>query len=536
MLGIAQNTLPITSCGTGAGGLAPGVESLPAIETRLLFVDKGANVASDGSRQEPYHTVAAALAQAAVLAPTVNSRVAILIYPGEYAEDGLNSVDYVDMVGVGPRGAVRIEGAAATTYTVDDAHTTHWNIIFANTGAFRILTVTGAMSTSALFVECAFEGAASDASCAAVVSGADAEFQDCRFTNAGILRAVLGSDVGSVLVLRRCIIAGNLSLSSLAVTMEGCTVGGLTELNTMAPVELRGNTFVSDTQGIIIYAIPVPGIIHNNRIVSGAGCYDLIAAGPITGLYIEGNVMTRGIHGLISHVKPERNVGAAGNLDFYPTLQFALDSCTFDDITVKLLVDVNLAATLTTPAFVLTIDGNGKHTITRAAGGQITTLGANSSVTFRDVDLVGRIDILTNPVVLLLENCTMLGRIYSAAAAGNTVTVRRSVLFGDVVTANAIYVSDTVTVWKFEWSYIRAVSGFPFPALVYNAVNNNVYAKYSTFYYGNAAADPFSRTAAQTPTWHSHHDQFNSIPGAGWLTNVIPAGQSQDSVDVNGDY
>lgn len=535
-MSLSRTTLPPIAFGTG-GGLAPGVESLPAIETRLLFVDKGTNAAPDGSRQEPFHTIAAALAQAAVLAPGVNSRVAILIYPGEYAEDGLNSVDYVDMIGVGPRGAVRIEGANATTYTVDNEHTTHRNLTFANTGAFRPVWIVGAMSTSTLFVECGFEGGT--LASFAVTTGADAECQDCHFTSAGAPQVVLGLDLGSAIVLRRCIIVGNIAVFSPVFTMEGCTVNGVTELGNGEPFALRCNTFISATYSIIIYNTPIVGIIHNNRMVSGAGLYDLIGGGPITGLSIEGNVMTRGIHGTISHVKPERNVGAAGMLDFYPTLQLALNSCTFDDIVVRLLIDITTAATLTyASALSATIDGIGKHTLSCANFYALTHTGT-SALTFRDIIVTAAITLDGAGASLIIEDSTISAPLIIGAncTASSVCRVIRSFVPSTGVFGYAIIIYDADCRIYFEWSRIK---GAGFAAIYFGGggvVNNNIYIKHSTLWHGlGAANDPFARDAAQVVTFKSHHSEYNSIPGSGWATNLIPAGQTQDAVDVNGDY
>jgi len=228
-------------------------------------------------------------------------------------------------------------------------------------------------------------------------------------------------------------------------------------------------------------------------------------------------------------------------LDWYPTVQAALDSCTFDDIVVKLMVDVTLAASLTAPAGrILTIDGNGRHGITRAGATLLDLNVAGSQVVLRDLSLRG--NILLNPGVgantqLTIEDSENLGRVTVQSGPATTLLrVIRSRLVGSDAISPALYVVVADPVVRLEWSYVKSEAGSA--AVRFQVVNNNFYSKYSKLYHGSggAANDPVSRAHALAQTWHSHHNQFNSIPGSGWLTNLIPPAQTMDSVDPGADY
>lgn len=538
-MSIGRTTLPPISFGSGSGGVAPGTISLPGIETRLIHVDKGDNVLMDGTRQRPYHTVAAGIAAAVALVPTATSRAAVLIYPGEYNESGLTSGDYVDLVGIGTRGSVRIEGAAGVVLTVTHGTFRAWNITFAQTSANGIVTVTGVFAAFAEFHECSFEGIADNASRVYVTGSSWARFEDCTFTSAGgaANRVFYSDTAGTIADCRRCRLSGCMVHTSSSYYVDSCVIEGNINSITDAACSVTNSVMIPVSFCIYFHATPSSCVIMNNRFVAAVGNLDIESGAARTGFIIRGNVMTRGINGYISHIDPVRNVGAAGMLDWYPTVQAALDSCTFDDIVVKLMVDVTLAASLTAPAGrILTIDGNGMHAISYN-GNHMFLNQAGTTLTLRDVLITGGVNArfsLSNVTsTIIIEDATIEAYIYNY---GGTIYSRRSRHIGQASGPGALILISDAAIVRFEHSYVKGAAG---AFAVYWSASSclNLYAKYSKFYHGSGAAnDPFGRDGVQVPTWHSHHNQFNSIPGSGWLTNLIPPAQTMDSVDPGADY
>lgn len=546
-MSLSRTTLPPISFGGAGGGLAPGVESLPAIETRLIFVDKGDNALGDGSRQYPYHTVAAGLAAAAALGPTAASRAVVFVYPGEYAESGLTSVAHTSLVGVGGRDAVRIEGSAGVVLTVTHGSFEVWNLTLAQSVNDNVVRI--ASPTLCEFHNCVFDfmGGSDTRRIASTVAGGKSQYEDCAWVNAQFdFSQVFVSALSALDDHRfyRCTVRGQLNIQGGNAVVDGCVITGMVSRGggVASTMLVKDCVITASVYWAVFLTSSTAATIVNNRLTAAAGQYDVASAVATAGHVIEGNVMTRGISGYVSHIAPTRNVGAAGMKDWYPTVQAALDSCTFDDIVVRLLVDVGLAAALTPPANrVLTIDGVGRHRITWAAATVLTLTLAGQKVTLRDIEVRGQLLINTASAgcTLTIEDSWVLGRITINNGLADTVLrIVRSEVYGGDGLLRALEQIPTAPFTYIEWSRLKGQADAAGYAILWNTLtNNNVYAKYSKFYHGlGAANDPMGRTGAQTPTWHSHHDQFNSIPGSGWLTNLIPPGQTMDSVDPNADY
>jgi len=244
-----------------------------------------------------------------------------------------------------------------------------------------------------------------------------------------------------------------------------------------------------------------------------------------------------GIHANVSHVKAERNVGSAGDLDFYATLQDALTSCTFDDIVVRMLKDEALAAEVTPPAGrVLVIDGNGKHTLSRLNARIITV--TNSTVTIRDLNMVGEILMNTlSDFVCRVVDCEMSGRLYLFRGTVNSALyITRSKIVGASSLAFAIRIDDADPAIIVEDSYL---SGYTAQSAVHYVVtNDNLKMRRSKCFHGSLGVNnPFGRAAAQTPSWRGYQNDFNADPDSfGWSTNLVAAGQQQSSFDANTDF
>jgi hypothetical protein len=259
---------------------------------------------------------------------------------------------------------------------------------------------------------------------------------------------------------------------------------------------------------------------------------------------IENNVMTRGISPNVSHVNPVKYVGSAGHKDFYNTTQDALTACTYDDCVVKLLKDEVLAAALTfNVARIVTIDGNGKHTISRPASTILNLAGtAGRKMTFRDIILAGATSVAQNGSgEIKFEDVHFTGQFYIVSGlVTDRITFEGSTLLGDATFTMPILVGSDIVIVTFKRCRVKGGAAGN-PAALYwfagTVGGTNVKMERSTFVHGfGGANDPFRRDAAQTPTFAAHHCAFNTIPGAGWATNAIPPAQQFNTTDPNVDF
>jgi hypothetical protein len=283
-----------------------------------------------------------------------------------------------------------------------------------------------------------------------------------------------------------------------------------------------------------------------DNILSCGGQHQCVYADAArAGLVIEQNTMlVGGIHQNVSHLSPERIVGASGMRDWYATTQEALTSCTFDDIVVRLWKDEALLATLAAPASrILTIDGHGKHSLTYA-GNVIVTITSGSLV-FRDLIMNGAfvIDSGATAAELVLQDCTFTGRIdvNSGPATAVLRIIGSWVSPGAAGTRWAIRIQDADPQIVVKRSYLKGGTA-PDPAILWNAVNNNVDLKESVIMHGTPIVgnNPFGQSGALGPiTYDAHQCAFNDDPdtvaGSIWTNNVPPA-QRFHTVDPGADY
>lgn len=548
---VTARTLPVTTFGGGIS--AVGVLSLPGVEAALIHVDKGpVTGAEDGTRQNPYHTVAQGLAAAAAIAAAGNPAVC-LVYPGEYAETGLvMAADYVSLVGVGGRDAVRIAGTTQpTVLTITAELTSVWGITFEQSYVNSdIVHVNTGSSTRCELHECAFETAAAGSQAVNVGDGG-CLLKDCKLYHgnlSGIFhRAILvtGNSGNNDVVVDNCQITGCLTLDESIIRIEHCkissrsptagivlTTGGEFHMRHCEHTEVQNDCLQFQAQ-------PNVAVIQDNRLRATNVGYDINATLAVTGFDIAGNLMLRGMHGNISHIDPIKYVAVVGNpkLDFYQTLQHALDACTFDDCVIKLVDDLTLTAEAIPPAygFRVTIDGNGFHSITRAGASALLALGQN--VTLVDLRIYGALRI-TGTGTLTFVRGYMEGGVdllNGCTAAAYFRCVRTSIVAQGFMPW-AIRMQDVDPSIYVKRSYLKGTAGQP--AIYYAVQNDNLKIEHSTIWHGSGAANlPIGRSAAQTPTYCSHHDAYNTDPLAGgWLTNAIAVAQRYNSYDVQSDY
>lgn len=540
MTQVAGTTLPRKI----PGGLPRcGVLSFPGIE-QILYVSQDSSYVgpADGTIQKPFTTIGAAVAAAGALTPAEDNRILILIYPGIYDEQVTLADDYVMLCGVDRDACILYHDTAAPLVVTADVVSV-WDLKIESDAGQDIVDVTG----SADFYECLFQGDDTAGEQVVVTTTGTVRFKDCFFavTDDGNIVLNVGAAAATVL-LEGCDVVGVSVLADGAATFHDCwlfSTGATATIECQAGLDslrVQGCEVWTDSSGdVISLAAQVDLTLLGNTLQTTAGTYSVQAGAAVTGAVIEDNVMIGGgIHANVSHVKPERIVGASGMCDWYATTQEALTSCTFDDITVKLRRDEVAGALIVPPALRVIVDGCGKHTLTRAAGADVIAATTSRNLILRDLILDGRI-LHQNPAAYLtILSCECLAGILLANAAGGDMRITDSYVIAGVGTMGAIDIRGDATPIILKRSRLKGTAGKHAVYWDNGITNNNLKIQDCTIMHGSLGANnPFGRNAAQTPNYRSTHSIYNLDPqtGAIW-TNLVAAAQRFDSYDVNGDY
>lgn len=542
--------------GGGGGGVPLSMEG--AENWNTLWVDKTTDVyVADGSVQYPYNTITAALVAAAALLPTASNPVAIVVMPGVYDEQVTLATPYVYLFGW-DRDTTIITNVASPTLDVTTQYTGVRNLTVRTTynGAVapfvRVRTVGAAFTNYVRFYDCLFLRAAAG----------NARFDIETDTRVIITRCVFRLD--PFVAALRVLVMGTRTYVDVydTVTDSGFWVnaGGGTQcyfrafrcsLRFLYPY-VGANCEVYDCDirddGYLppIYiggAVPVSLIVKGCRLGSNSGAvstYDIFSGLAVTGAVIENNVMglgtqPGGIDPNVSHVNPIKYVGSAGNKDFYNTTQDALTACTFDDCVVKLLKDETVGAGIVVPANrVVTIDGNGKHSLTISVVAIMFSLASNQNLTLLDLVVNGPVQANSAGSTARFRQCLIT---QAVVASDGTILIEDSSVVADATWIYAIWITGANATMTVKRSRLKG-NGVN-AAIVWNAaiLNNNLKIEHSTITHGSGAAnDPFSRGGAQVPNYRAHHTAFNAPPGAGWATNLIAPAQQFNTVDPNTDF
>lgn len=537
----SRGTLPpVDSFGAGGGG-GVAAPSLPGAD-HVLFVDTGpATGTEDGTLQDPFHAIADALTAAAALVPAADNPVVIYMFPGDYAEDGLNSVDYVRLVGASRR-AVRII-SDALLLTVDDIHTSFWNITFEATDDVRTVLVNAATGNRIEFHECGFVQILGSSGYVNIINNSDVLFKDCIF------ELKQGADIsinmdGAVpnVLLDGCIIYGEVQHTDGNLVVRDCELyGGVSESGSPDNL-LVEHSRVSNSSG---HAIQIGNynktiIIRNNVLVGAVGSYDLYSTnGAVGQAFCENNIMTRGIHLNVGLDNEQVNVGSAGDYDFYESMYAALR---FNSDTRNLVVVLNKDSVETTTSLVqnekVTVHLNGhkvsianRTTILRSylAGSELVVEGPG--------ELEGSIDVASS-AALYLSDLFLDGQIEVQSGFSGILDVDCCVVSpaGAVSFDTALLVEGADGSIAIKHSFIKGPPGEDNCAVYYlTNTNNNIHSRHTTFVNGDGANAPFGRSGVQTPNITLHNCALNAALPA-WLTNLIAVGQEFTTVDTNIDF
>jgi hypothetical protein len=276
-------------------------------------------------------------------------------------------------------------------------------------------------------------------------------------------------------------------------------------------------------------------VIGNTLIGRVAAGAEIKATGTVTGAVIQGNSMLRGIEN-VQTVDPVKRIG--GGTDFYKSLAEALQQVpTGGEARILLNEDVVITSALAPPSSTIVIDGQGLYNITRGVGLPVMTIGASDVITFKDIALVGSLDVNGNGAELHLKNTQLDGMVDVIAGDTTTeVTMDRARVIGDATDGYALQISDADPTIKIFRSYLKGASATA--AVHYNNVtNDNLKANSSGFFHGSLGTnDPFARTGVVTPDYAADHCRFNDQPAPAIYNNLINAGQQNNTYDPAADF
>jgi len=273
--------------------------------------------------------------------------------------------------------------------------------------------------------------------------------------------------------------------------------------------------------------------ILDSRVQGVNGYTEVFCDVPLTSSTIKNNLLTTGLPDNLVHSNPIKYVG--GGIDFYKTVQGALNGVNGNGQKVVLNSDQTITAALTPPSYAVLIDGNHQFKITRASGLALMTLDANDNVKFVNIDLVGSIDVAGNGAKLFLADHTFLaGMVDVQSGDANTeIKIDQAKILGDASDLYCIRIAHASPIIIVKRSYLKGNAN---PVVYWDTVtNNNLKIAWAALLHGSLGANnPFGRSGAQTPNFCSHHSMYNVDPTAGIWTNLI--GTPYDSFDADGDY
>ena len=317
------------------------------------------------------------------------------------------------------------------------------------------------------------------------------------------------------------------------VTLE---VGGS---GVIASAEIINNNIFEETghNAIVLKTNPNFLTISKNKLSAVTGFDVYVFSGVVVGgVLFNGNAMVSGVggEGTFRHENPVKYVG--GSLDFYKTIHDALKGISADGQKIVLNEDQSIFSAFNVPSYKTEINGLNGYTLSRGAGNAITVLTSESSIIFKDIVLVGSLDVSGDNIHLTLgRGARLAGMIDIQSGNFNTrVKVDQAKIEGDATDNYCIKISDSDPEIIVEDSYLKANGSHP--AVYWSLSNNNFKVKYSTIMHGSLGSNsPFGRGDNFTVDYSSHHCVYNTNPeGDTNFTNLIFT--NYDVFDVDGDF
>jgi hypothetical protein len=546
-----------------ATGPAGATNSFPGIQ-QSLFVDKGTVTGSeDGTVQNPYHTVGAAVTAANGLTPGAANRIGIFVYPGIYVESLSTQDDYVDFIGFDRQTTIIRQSGAVVPLAINDRNMSFRNLTFecAAGSTANITSVPGGVIADPIyFYDCDFLGTAGAATSFFLDSQLTAEYHRCAFIQGSTDLPVYQT-----------------SGSSRDTKFFDCQFDGVFHLQGLAQIEVFSSTFVSSADatwggtlrmqassarialnGCTIKSTDAAGYpvwlqTANVDLGDFSSCtFDSASARDIHGsaictIGVYGCSMSQGMTEFVrTRNKIKYAAGEPGDADYYIGLAEAVNSLSSldDDCTIYILNDYTTASTVSQDQSIkVTIDGLDKRWIDSSpATGSVLLCSAGVNI-LRNVRFTGNLTTQGAGTETILDGCRVDGRVTMGATgsdASTLIVIHDTKVLGSASLPTAVDIASALPSMIISQSHLKGVGGAA--AVDYqDNINNNLKFEYSKVFHGSLGANnPF--TGMNDPDqaiYNAHHCVFNAEPDLAEplrYQNDIDLGQRQNTIDPDGDY
>jgi hypothetical protein len=550
---------------------------------QVLIVDKTSeSYTPDGSQQEPYNSIGAAITAATALTPTTSNRILILIYPGIYSEALTTADSFVYFAGFDRDSTIiRQSSGTSAPLTVTDDETSFTNLTFEvdTTHTGRIFYCgTNLGGGPVRFYNCGFlgNGATSTNNYVEFASVAlfDVEFHDSVFANADDTEWIYYNVSGNTVEQRfyNCTFAGQVydrnvnnssTLEAYNCEFEASGTAATDGALRLGSSRNQGFKFFgckftnTGTTGPAVYGDSGLSVasFSNCGFNGGSSGYDVAASANGNPSFNACNFM-RGL----SRVVPDGNVLHVGtgpqNVPFYqdmPDAILAINANAIGDYRVVLLEDQTLAAQLASVGGSrdVVFDGQGLYTIDRA-GARIIQVNTSVTNRFRRIQLKGEVYIIGNGSLLYLDRSRVEGRIHCGTTnVASFIRVHDSALVGDATYTSPLFINyfngDLGGVY-FSGCYLKGNTGSP--AVLYGILFgttldfDDLYMERTVCMHGSLGTNnPFGGQgqggSPPVNDYYAHTCTFNQEPDVAdptYLDNRIDTGQRKNTIDPDGDY
>lgn len=220
-----------------------------------------------------------------------------------------------------------------------------------------------------------------------------------------------------------------------------------------------------------------------------------------------------------------------GGTDCFYDMQSAVQSITDDNKKIVIGEDQTLTSALSIPSYKIMIDGNHQFSLEYASGSTICSIGDDTELTFKNIDLgPGNIYLDgTSNSIKIHDHAYLYGSVIarSGCAANSSIDIDQAKLESDTSTTYPIHIQSTLASIRVARSSIFGTNTGG-SAVYWETTNTSFKSKYSVFNNGlnTTTANPFSaNTSTISITFNSHHDAYNCHPEnvttTGTFTNNI---------------
>jgi hypothetical protein len=527
-------TQPVAK-GSSGGGASTADESLPGIETTSCFhVAKTSNGGEDGSVRYPYTTIQAAVTKAATLTPTATAPITILVHPGTYDETVSVGADFIHVVGL-DRFTCILFSDSGVPLAMSQTGTVQ-RMTIQSDGGQKIASFSGDVEA----VDCNFIGDDSDAEVVEVTGSLVAE--KCVFQKSDDSTEVIETGAAATdLTLMYGDCYGSLDLNGGNITIKGFTITSDDAVGAINVEDSVGSLVITDckitnTVGNAIYSIIDYDLSVWNSQLAGT-THDIHGSVTVTDASIGNVEMAVGMSGYIRKDVPVNFVGPDGHTDWHTTLQDAIDA-TESSLPYHCILrdDITVSSPITFPNYEVVVDGQNQFSISAAnEATNVMEFDDDELVYIYALGILGVIDVTDGE--LHMSQCVITGTIEVNGGDASTLVELRETRIEPSSNSYAIVLADADPTVICKSSRLKGSTGNP--AVYWDTItNDNFKTSYSVILHGDLGANnPFGRSGAQTPTYYSHHNGYNTKPDTGgtWV-NGVTAAQQHETEDAGVDF